>query len=189
MVFRVNVPEGSVAHMHILQNVGTPELLARRFELVMTIYDAPETTLSPREREIIRMLYASRFSCEICTDVRLWRDQPGFSETRIDEGLYLAASRVDVDWPGFTERERLVLDVAQRFDVDIDGLAHDDDMWQRVRAEFTETEIGDLFAMLGSLLGVGRSQLALGVGPKKAPIPALDGPTAPVYAELADSSL
>ena len=54
MPYRVDVPEGQEALVHILNHLGTDQLIEARQRMFRTIYDAPETTLTAREREGMR---------------------------------------------------------------------------------------------------------------------------------------
>ena len=50
MPYRINVPEGQEALELILNHLGTPLLVGARKRMFRIMYDAPETSLSPRER-------------------------------------------------------------------------------------------------------------------------------------------
>jgi hypothetical protein len=163
MPYRVAVPEGVDVATHLLHNVGTSGLLASRVQLVNATYDAPLTTLTAREREAPRILYALRSGCPVCSGLRLWRDKPGFTEAEIEDDFYQAAMNLELGWPGFTDRERTILEFADRFDRDVDGINDDDDLWERVYAQLTESEVGDLLILIGSWLATGRAIKVLGV--------------------------
>lgn len=164
MPYRIHVPEGEEALDVILNTLGSPSLVDARQRMFRVMYDAPETTLSPREREVMRYPGTLVIGCPICNSLRLWRDWPGFSSEPIEEDLYTAAGAFDFDWPGFTARERLALEFIQRFYHDVDGINGDDAFWERMHANFSETEIGDIVVMAGSWLGVGNGLKALGIG-------------------------
>ena len=51
MPYRVEIPEGQEALVHILNHTGTEKLLDTRQRMFRTIYDAPETTLTTRARK------------------------------------------------------------------------------------------------------------------------------------------
>ena len=78
MPYRVDVPQDSEPLVHILNHLGSDKLVDARQRMFRTIYDAPETTLTAREREGMRILGAARTNCPICAGMRLWRDWPGF---------------------------------------------------------------------------------------------------------------
>jgi hypothetical protein len=163
MTYRVNIPDGAEAVIHMTNHVGTSKLIESRKRLLETIYDAPETSLTPREREAMRILFAVRSGCPFCSGARLWRDKPGFSNVEIEEEFYRNAMVLNLEWPGFSARERLLLEFADRFDRDIDGINEDDALWERMHGSLSETEIGDLVIMLGGWVGMGRAIKALGV--------------------------
>src|SRR3546814_19722629 len=74
-------PEGSEALDHSLNHLGTNKLVESRKRMFRIIYDAPETSLSPREREAMRFPMTAMMGCPICNSMRMWRDWPGFSDT------------------------------------------------------------------------------------------------------------
>jgi hypothetical protein len=164
MPYRIDVPDGREPLEHILNHLGTDLLVEARQRMFRTIYDAPQTTLTAREREGMRILGAVRSNCPICSGMRLWRDWPGFSGEEIEEEFYQNAIASNLDWPGFTDRERLLIEFADRFESDIDSINGDDALWTRMHAHLTESEIGDLVIMLATWLGTGRALKALGIG-------------------------
>lgn len=164
MPYRIHVPEGDEPLEHILNHLGTNQLVEARQRMFRTIYDAPETTLSAREREGMRILGAVKTNCPICAGMRLWRDWPGFSSGEIPEEFYENAIATNLSWPGFSERERLLIEFADRFENDIDNVNSDDALWTRMHAHLTEPEIGDLVIMLATWVGTGHALKALGIG-------------------------
>src|SRR3546814_2457179 len=82
--------------------------------------------------------------CPICNSMRLWRDWPGFSDEPIEEELYTNAEAINLEWPGFSARERLLLEFVDRFANAIDGMNGDDAFWERMHANFSDTEIGEI---------------------------------------------
>jgi hypothetical protein len=164
MPYRIDVPKDREPLEHILNHLGTSMLVECRQRTFRTMYDAPQTTLTAREREGMRILGAVRTNCPICSSVRLWRDWPGFSTAQIDEEFYQNAIALNLGWAGFSERERLLIEFADRFERDIDGINGDDVLWARMHAQLSEAEIGDLVIMLACWVGTGRALKALGIG-------------------------
>jgi alkylhydroperoxidase family enzyme len=164
MPYRIDVPEGREPLEHILNHLGSDKLVECRQRMFRTIYDAPETTLTAREREGMRILGAVRTNCPICAGMRLWRDWPGFSGEEISEEFYQNAIAANLDWEGFTDRERLLIEFADRFENHIESINGDDALWERMHEHLTEAEIGDLVIMLATWLGTGRALKALGIG-------------------------
>ena len=148
---RIDLPPGD----------GTPN--ARMWELVPeqgAAYRAfaevlyGRTTIPPREREIARMCIAMINDCRVCRSFRV----PGLERKGVDEEMYAAVA----DWrhaDGFTVRERLAAEYAERFA--LDHLAFDDEFWARMRAAYTDAEIVDLSLMVGSWLAFGRMTAVL----------------------------
>jgi alkylhydroperoxidase family enzyme len=164
MPYRIDVPDGREPLEHILNHLGTSMLVDCRQRMFRTVYDAPQTSLTAREREGMRILGAVRTNCPICSSMRLWRDWPGFAGGEIPEEFYQNAIDLNLDWPGFSERERLLIEFADRFERDIDGVNGDDALWDRMHAQLTDTEIGDLVIMMATWIGTGRALKALGIG-------------------------
>lgn len=163
MPFRLSVPNGTEAAL-ALNDHGTPMLVAARHAIYKTIYDAAETTVSLREREVMRFPLTVVMGCPFCNSFRLWRDWPGYTGEPIPEEFYEAAARREYSWPGFTARERVLLRFVEAFDRAIDTLNDDDELWDEMHSLFTETEIGDITIMAGTWVGYGRCLKALGVG-------------------------
>jgi hypothetical protein len=171
MPYRINVPEGEEALEIILNHLGSPMLVETRKRMFRVMYDAPETTLSPREREVMRFPMTAMIGCPICNSMRMWRDWPGFSDVPIEEEFYTNAEAFNIDWPNYTVRERLLLEFIQRFANEVDGLNGDDAFWERMHANFSQEEIGDVVLMAGTWLGVGYGLKTLGIG-SVCPVPA-----------------
>jgi hypothetical protein len=164
MPYRVDIPADREPLVHILNHLGTDKLVETRQRMFRTIYDAPETTLTAREREGMRILGAARTNCPICAGMRLWRDWPGFAGGEIPEEFYRNAADCNYAWEGFTDRERLLIEFADRFESDIESINGDDALWERMHALLTEAEIGDTVIMLACWVGTGRALKALGIG-------------------------
>ena len=164
MPYRVTIPEGEVALDHILNRVGTDSLLASRQRMFKTVYTNHDTTLTPREREGMRILLTAIMGCPICNSLRMWRDYPGFCDEEIPEAFYQHALDRNFGWEGFSTRERLVIEFADRFANQIDGINGDDDLWDKLHANFSEREIGDICYFNGCWLGAGHTLKALGIG-------------------------
>ena len=60
-----------------------------------------------------------------------------------------------VDHPGFTDRERLAIEYAERFA--IDHRAVDDELWSRLRGHFSDPELLELTVTVGFCVGMGRA--------------------------------
>jgi hypothetical protein len=164
MPYQMHLPEGSEAAQHIFGHLGTPKLVESRWAIFKTIYDAVETNITLREREAMRFPLTVVIGCPVCNSLRMWRDWPGYTGEPIPEEFYKNAEIRNLNWPGFTVRERLLIGFVERFDTGIDTMNSDADFWDEFHANFTETELGDVVILAGAWLGFGRGLKALGVG-------------------------
>ena len=72
-----------------------------------------------------------------------------------------ARSPTGVRRTALTDRERLAAEFAQHFA--LDHLNMGDDLWERLRAAFSDDELADLTMCCGMLLGLGRILAVVGV--------------------------
>jgi AhpD family alkylhydroperoxidase len=134
-----------------------PELAAGMGALSDAVYDRSRLPL--REREVARMRIAEANGCEVCRNAR---DALGAS-SGVDDDLY--AHVLDWrSWPGYSDRERLAAEFAERFAGDHHRLREDDDFWSRLHAHFDDGEIVDLGMCCALWLGSGRLMRTLDVG-------------------------
>jgi alkylhydroperoxidase family enzyme len=113
------------------------------------------SALGLREFEAARVRIAQINDCNICLGWRTARDVPGRAEDpgEVPEEFY-AKVGADADWPGFSERERLAAEFAERFAQDHLGM--DDEFWQRLHTAFSDDELVDLALCVGSWVAFGR---------------------------------
>jgi AhpD family alkylhydroperoxidase len=112
-----------------------------------------------REREIARMRIAQINECEVCRNTR----QSQGAAQGVDEALYANAEH----WrshDGYSPREKLAAEFAERFAQDHIALRADDAFWQRLRAAYSDAEIVELGMCCALWLGAGRLQRVLDVG-------------------------
>ncbi len=76
-------------------------------------------------------------------------------------------SELDGEENGFSDRERLALEYAERLAVDHHNV--DDDFFDRLRTEFSDAEILELGMMAGQYIGFGRLLMVLDLTPKFCP--------------------
>ena len=76
----------------------------------------------------------------------------------LTEDLYQAIAHYR-DAEGFTDRERLAAEYAERFALDHTNL--DDDFWARLRAAYTDAEILELTTSIGVFIALGRTLAVL----------------------------
>jgi alkylhydroperoxidase family enzyme len=113
------------------------------------------SSLPLREFEAARIRIARINDCEICKGWRTARDVPGRAATadEVPEEFYEHVG-VDPGWGGFTERERLSAEFAERFA--LDHLSMDDAFWDRLHAAFSDDELVDLALCVGAWVAFGR---------------------------------
>jgi AhpD family alkylhydroperoxidase len=115
--------------------------------------------LSLREREVARMRIAEANECQVCRGAR----QAQGAAAGVDEALYAEI----LSWrtaPGYSARERLVAEFAERFALDHVALRADESFWRRIRAELSDAEIVELAMSCALWLGAGRAMRVLDVG-------------------------
>jgi alkylhydroperoxidase family enzyme len=148
---RVEVPNGSDPTVHVWTSLAPP-LTAAAAALSDAVYS--KSTLSLREFESARLRIAQINDCNICLN---WRSARDVSARRaeadtIDESFYDQIG--NARWSGFSERERLAAEFAERYALDHTNM--DDDLWTRLHAAFTDDELVDLGICVGSWLAYGR---------------------------------
>jgi AhpD family alkylhydroperoxidase len=119
-----------------------------------TIYT--QSTLPARERECARMRIAQINQCQMCLAVRF----DATTAEGVDAELYAHVGD-DRAWPGYSRRERLAMEYAERFATDHLGM--DDDFWRRLRDQFSEVEVLELGVCIATWLGQGRLTQVLGL--------------------------
>lgn len=164
MPYRISIPEGETALNFLLNGVGTKSLVAMRQQLIKTVYSNHDTTLTPREREGMRILCTAIVGCPICNSLRMWRDHSDFCDEEIPEDFYQNCLAKNYAWPGFTAREKLAVEFSDRFCNDIANLNGDDDFWKLILTNFSEREIADICFYNSYFLGTGNTIRALGIG-------------------------
>ncbi len=112
-----------------------------------------------REREMARLRIAEINDCHLCRNTR--HDQGTASGA--DEAFYASAAGWR-DAPGFSVRERLAAEFAERFALDHVAMNADDAFWARLRAAFEDAEIVELTISVAMWLGIGRAMRVLDVG-------------------------
>jgi alkylhydroperoxidase family enzyme len=133
-----------------------PELATGLGAFSAAVYD--ESSLPLREREVARMRIAEVNDCELCRNTRdEWAIAAGVDEDLYDHVLEWRT------WPGYSERERLAAEFAERLAVDHLAMKRDDEFWSRMRAAFADDEIVDLGICCALWLGSGRLMSTLDV--------------------------
>lgn len=152
---RIDVPDGPGGPPKQVWNLRS-ELLPT----VTAMIDGPykHSLLPVREREAARVRIAELNDCRICRDFR--------ARSAIEGGatadLYAHVSDAHAHH-GYTERERLAVEFAERFVLDHTNI--DDDFFRRLRTAFGDDEILDLAICCGVFMGLGRVLAVLGIEP------------------------
>ena len=150
---RIEIPDGK-GDPEVRMWKLRPDMGVGAGTLSHAVYE--QSILPVRERELARMRIAQINDCAICQQ---WRKTAGAAEALTEDDFTHVA-----DWrtyPGYSERERLAVEYAERF-----ALAHtaiDDDFFVRMHTVYTDAEILDLTVCIGAWLALGRTMNVLGV--------------------------
>ena len=149
---RITIPEGQEPLPYLMTQIGSSELRGVLQSMGLTAF-FNDSAVTPREREAGRFYLASLVDCAVCEQNRPARDLVGYSATDIEDAFYEHVFEWRT-WPGYTERERLVIELYEAFLFDHLALAADDDLWARLAVAFDPTEIEDLclLATIGSAI-------------------------------------
>jgi alkylhydroperoxidase family enzyme len=134
-----------------------PELGAGAAAFSEAVYGSK--ALPMQIREVARMRIAESNQCEVCRNTR---DATGAAEG-VDEALYEHILEWRT-WPGYSERERLAAEYAERIGGDHVALREDQAFWKRMRSEYSDAEIVALATSCALWLGMGRAMRVLDVG-------------------------
>jgi AhpD family alkylhydroperoxidase len=150
---RLDVPNGPGGEAAMIWTLR-PELGGMVERMIRGAYQ--ESILPAEERELARMRIAEINDCVACSDFRA----PSVLEAGIAPELYENVSRYGT-YPGYTPRQRLAIEYAERFAIDHASI--DDAFFGRLRELFIDQEILDLTLCIAVFLGLGRSLTVLGV--------------------------
>ena len=150
---RIDVPEGPGGDAAMIWTLR-PEMAGMVERMIGTVYG--RSILPAAEREVARMRIAQLNDCSACAVFRA----PSVVEAGVTEDAYEHLHEYRT-YAGYTERQRLAIEYAERFAIDHHGI--DDDMFARLRALFTDAEILDLTLCVAVYLALGRTLEVLGV--------------------------
>ena len=122
--------------------------------MVGTVYG--QSILPAAEREVARMRIAQLNACDACGTFRA----PSVLEAGVTEDLYEHVDEA-ATYPGYTERQRLAVEYAERYATDHAGM--DDELFARLRAKFTDAEVLDLTMCCAVYVGLGRALAVLAI--------------------------
>lgn len=134
-----------------------------------------KTTLSLRVFEAARVRTAEINGCMTCRAFRAKRDLPELASHYVGAPLPLlgAGDAPDEefyqhianwrDWPGYSDRERIAIELAERFCLEPQSLAKDDRFWEGAKAVLSDEEIVQILHCVGSFIATGRVAHVLGL--------------------------
>jgi AhpD family alkylhydroperoxidase len=146
-VARIEVPEGPGGDAAMVWSLR-PEMAGMVERMITTAYS--RSILDPTEREVARMRIAELNACEACATFRA----PSVVEAGVTADVYAHVGEWRT-WPGYTDRQRLSIEFAERFAVDHRSI--DDELFARLRGPFTDAEILDLTLCCAVFVGLGRT--------------------------------
>jgi AhpD family alkylhydroperoxidase len=152
-VSRINVPDGPGGDAAMLWSLR-PEMAGMVDRMISTAYQ--RSKLPASEREVARMRIAQLNACDACATFRA----PSVVDAGVTDDEYAHVEEWQT-WPGYTNRQRLAIEYAERFAAD--HRAIDDELFGRLRAGFADDEILDLTLCCAVFLGLGRTLEVLGI--------------------------
>jgi alkylhydroperoxidase family enzyme len=150
---RIDIPEGK-SDPEVRMWKLRPEMGVGAGTLSHAVYE--QSILPVRERELARMRIAQINDCAICQQ---WRKTAGTAEAMTEDDFANVGNYRT--YPGYSERERLAVEYAERFALDHTHL--DDDFFARLHAVYSDAEILDLTVCIGAWLALGRTMNVLGI--------------------------
>ncbi|MEZ5709799.1 MAG: carboxymuconolactone decarboxylase family protein [Blastomonas sp.] len=138
-----------------------------------TVY--ARTTLPLRVFEGARARTAEINGCMVCRAFRAARDIPKYSAKTDDaaQGVIANGDAPDEDfyqnvtnwktYAGYNDRERMAIEFAERFCIEPQALAKDEDFWSRAKQAFSDEELVELCHCVGSFIATGRVAHVLGL--------------------------
>jgi alkylhydroperoxidase family enzyme len=150
---RLDVPDGPGGETAMIWTLR-PDRGAMVERMIRGAYQ--QSILPAEERELARMRIAQINDCVACSDFRA----PSVQQADLTPELYANVAAYPT-YPGYTPRQRLAIEYAERF-----ATAHasiDDAFFERLRGLFTDEEILDLTLCIAVFLGLGRTLTVLGV--------------------------
>src|SRR5271166_3407030 len=153
LMARLDVPDGPGGEAAMIWTLR-PQLGGMVERMIRGAYQ--QSVLPADERELARMRIAQINDCVECSDFR--------AQSVLDAGVapeLYANVAAYASYPGYTLRQRLAIEYAERFANDHASM--DDAFFERLRAVFSDEEILDLTLCVAVCLGLGRSLTVLGV--------------------------
>jgi AhpD family alkylhydroperoxidase len=152
-VARLDVPEGPGGDAAMVWTLR-PELAGMVERMIRGAYQ--QSALPAAEREVARMRIAQLNDCSACSTFRA----PSVREAGVAPDAYEHLHEY-ATYAGYTERQRLAIEYAERFATAHEGI--DDAFFGRLRDAYTDAEVLDLTLCIAVYLGLGRTLAVLGV--------------------------
>jgi alkylhydroperoxidase family enzyme len=152
-VARLDIPNGPGGDAAMLWTLR-PEMAGMVDRMIRGAYQ--QSALPAAEREVARMRIAQLNECSACSTFRA----PSVHDAGVDPAAYEHLHEY-ATYPGYTERQRLAIEYAERFATAHDSI--DDAFFARLRTVFADPEILDLTLCVAVFLGLGRTLAVLGV--------------------------
>lgn len=150
---RLDVPDGPGGEAAMIWTLR-PQLGDMVERMIRGAYQ--QSVLQPDERELARMRIAQINDRVACSDFRA----PSVLEAGVAPELCENVAAY-ATYPGYTPRQRLAIEYAERFANDHASI--DDALFGRLRELFSDPEILDLTLCVAVFLGLGRSLSVQGV--------------------------
>jgi AhpD family alkylhydroperoxidase len=144
---RIEIPDGPGGDASMVWSLR-PEMAGMVDRMIATAYQ--RSNLPAAEREVARMRIAQLNACDACATFRA----PSVVAANVSDEMYehVAGWRT---WPGYSDRQRLAIEYAERFATDHRTI--DDELFTRLRAHFADDEILDLTLCCAVFVGLGRT--------------------------------
>lgn len=171
---RIEIPGDHLDPSAVVGKFYAPEIVNAGKAFSQAVYT--NTKLPLRVFEGARARTAEINGCTVCRAFRAKRDLPGYySSQGIDASMTVIGNGEAPDedfyqhvtnwqtYSGYSERERLAIEYAERFCLDPQGMAIDESYWARMKAAFSDDEIVDLSQCVASFIASGRVAHVLGL--------------------------
>ena len=146
----------------------SPQIARTALELSEAVYR--HSVLSLREFEAARGRIAQINGCLACQKFRSARDVPAYLKGLGHDSVGAISNRGDPvpdeafyadleNWRKsliYSERERIAIDLAERFSLSPQSVDGDERFWERVKAAYSDEELFDLMLAMGSWVAGGR---------------------------------
>jgi alkylhydroperoxidase family enzyme len=152
-VARIDIPAGPGGDPAMVWTLR-PEMAGMVERMIHTAYQ--RSSLPAEEREVARMRIAQLNACDACATFRA----PSVVNQGVGADVYDHVNEWRT-WPGYTTRQRLAIEYAERFASDHRTI--DDELFTRLRSKYADAEILDLTLCCAVFLGLGRTLEVLGI--------------------------